>query len=96
MSAVNNSELSGLMSSVANNEFDCRLKDAVELTANACNSVVEPALAVEVVCDRLISEAELVCVKMDSVDVCLSDSIVDADLLYTCRELVVSIDMNIG
>ena len=91
MSAVNNSELSGLMSSVANNEFDCRLKDAVELTTNVCNSVIEPALAVGVVCDRLISEAELVCVRMDTaVDVSLSDSIVDADLMY--RELEVSID----
>ena len=91
MSAVNDSELSGLMSSVANNEFNCRLKDAVELTANECNSVVEPALAVDVVCDWLISEARLVWVRMDTVDASLSDdSMVDDELMYS--ELEVSID----
>ena len=89
MSAVNNSELSGLMSSVTNNEFDCRMNDAVELTANVCNSVVEPALAVDVVfCDWLISEAELVCVRMDTVDASLSDdSMIDDEY-----DLEVSID----
>ena len=43
---------------------------------------MELALAVDVVFDWLISEAELVCVKMDTVDVCLSDSTFDADLMY--------------
>ena len=59
MSAVNNSdELNDLMSSV---EIDCRLlKDALELTANVCSCVLEPALAVEVGFGWLISEAELV------------------------------------
>ena len=53
MSTVNNSdEPSGLMSSVEINDFYCRtLKYAVELTANVCSCVVEPALAVYVVCD---------------------------------------------
>ena len=80
------------MSSVANNKFDCRLKDAVELTANVCNSVVELALAdVDVVCDWLISEARLVWVRMDTVDASLSDdSMVDDELMYS--ELEVSID----
>ena len=95
MSAVNNlDELSGLMSSVEINEFDCRLKDAVELTAKVCNSVVELVLAVDVVFDWLTREAKLVCVRMDTaVDLCLSDSMVDTNML--CDELddhVISID----
>ena len=80
MSAVNNSdeELSGLMSSVESNDLDCRmLKDAVEFTANVCSCVVEPAFAVDVAIgsDWLICEAKLVCLKMKTADVCLSDSI---------------------
>ena len=81
MCAVNNSdELSSLMSSVESNDFDCRtLKEALELTANMCSCVVELALAVV---NWLISEAKLVCVSMDSVDVYLSDSMVDVDLTF--------------
>ena len=91
---INSDELSGWMSSVEINGFDCRLlKDSLELTANVCSCEVEPALAVDVVCDWLISEAKLVCVRMDIVDVSLSDSIVDADLVYSkLDDHVVSID----
>ena len=97
MSTVNNSdEPSGLMSSVEINDFDCRtLKYAVELTANVCSCVVEPALAVDVVCDWLISETELVCVKLDTVDVSLSDSVIDDDLMYSELEVTID-DMYIG
>ena len=86
MSAVNSSD--ELMFSVEI-DFNRRLKDAVELTAKVCNSIVELALAVDVVFDWLINEAELVCVtvKMDTVDVCLSDSMVDADLMYCEHEV---------
>ena len=97
MSAVNNSELSDLMSSVANNEFNCRLKDAVELTANLCNIVVELALAVDVVliCDWLISEARLVWVRMATVDASLSDdSMVDDELMYSELEVSMYIDID--
>ena len=91
---INSDELSGLMSSV---EIDCRLlEDAVELTANVCSScIVEPVLAVEVVCVWPISEAKLVCVRMDTIE---SDSVVDDDLMYTeFNDHVVSInDMYIG
>ena len=92
VSVVNSSdELSGLMSSVEIDDFNCRtLKDTVELSANVCSCVVEPALDVDVAFDWPISEAELVCVKMDTVDVCLSDRVVDVDLMYT--ELEISID----
>ena len=96
MSAVNNSDkLSGLMSSVEINEFDCRLKDTVELTAKVCNSVVELALAVDVVFDWLTSKAKLVCVRMDTaVDLCLSDSMIDTNLLCDDEldDHVISID----
>ena len=90
---INSDELSGLMSSV---EIDCRLlKDAVELTANVCSCVVETVLAVEVaiVCVWPISEAKLVCVRMDTIDVSLSDSAIDDDLMYTeLDDYVVSIN----
>ena len=93
MSTVNSSdELSGLMSS---KDFDCRtLKDAV-LTANIYSCVLEPALVVDVVCDWLVSETELVCVKLDTVDVSLSDSVIDDDLMYSGLEVTID-DMYIG
>ena len=54
---------------------------------------MEPVLAVEVDFDWLISEAKLVCVKMDTVDVKLSDSNVDDDLMYSeLDDHVISID----
>ena len=103
MSAVINSdELSGWMSSVEINDFDFRpLEDTVELTANVCSCVVELKLAVEVAIgfDWLISEAELVCVRMDTaVDVYLSESTVEVDLLYSTLDnnVVSNDDMYMG
>ena len=84
------------MSSV---EIDCSLlKDVLELTANVCSCVVEPALVVDVVCNWLISEAELVCVKMGTVDVSLSNSMVDVDLMYSELDdhVVIIDDMYVG